>query len=582
MAVILSPEEQAAFDAARRTGDLSPFTERFFRLPLSGSWYTPEDRVEQYGMLHDLWTKQGKPDAELQAKIEGTTATLLVSWDPYYMGEPMFLLRHGFLTLPWIKEFISPAINLGLAITGTGTGKTASVAVAMLAYAAIYPGSRWLNVAPTSYQASLMLGEVSKWCAKESPFRRFIVPSRGAHELWVERPHPVITVEVYDGYPSTFTCQTVGLDASGILGGEYDWINCDEAALLGQIEVAEHKLGTRLRGTRATGELRWGKLTWITNPAPNPELLALMAKYETLMSQGHKDIVVLEGLTSDSNPYVTKRQLARQRRTMSEHEANRWHGGQMSAAMEGMGINPRLLEACRVYEMDELVAAEGHTDDFGVRKYMFMREAGHNYLVTGDPGKTALRSLSSQNVPVITTWDVTHFLEPFGIKLVGFEWMDGDGSYNQWIEIAKRHMLFYRAPCFYDAGNVQSAFEDLAGGFGGTGFDWPTQMVFFGGSVAIKRWAVTIMTQLMQDQMFAWPYIKGLWHQARIFNPGKKNLADDIIASVLVLCRAFQIEGVFWDKLALHYRWTDEGEYESQDDGFVVTNQDDRHARMGV
>ncbi|NIV36738.1 MAG: hypothetical protein GWN58_47075, partial [Anaerolineae bacterium] len=92
-------------------------------------------------------------------------------YEPYYGGEPMFLLPHGFLPLPWLEEFCSPSINLSLAITGAGTGKTCGIAIAMLAYCALYPGFSALNVAPTGYQAALMLSEISKWCSPGSPFR---------------------------------------------------------------------------------------------------------------------------------------------------------------------------------------------------------------------------------------------------------------------------------------------------------------------------------------------------------------------------------------------------------------------------
>ncbi|NIV36737.1 MAG: hypothetical protein GWN58_47070, partial [Anaerolineae bacterium] len=69
MAVKLSSHDQAIFERAQRTGDISIFTERFFRLPLSGTYYTPEDRVAQYDMLHGLWARQGKPDQEVTLLI---------------------------------------------------------------------------------------------------------------------------------------------------------------------------------------------------------------------------------------------------------------------------------------------------------------------------------------------------------------------------------------------------------------------------------------------------------------------------------------------------------------------------------
>ncbi|MCK5643666.1 MAG: hypothetical protein KAJ19_22895, partial [Gammaproteobacteria bacterium] len=62
MAPNISPQELAIFQKARRTGNLDEFTQIYFRLPKSGTWYTKEDRVEQYEMLHDAWVAAGMPE----------------------------------------------------------------------------------------------------------------------------------------------------------------------------------------------------------------------------------------------------------------------------------------------------------------------------------------------------------------------------------------------------------------------------------------------------------------------------------------------------------------------------------------
>ena len=60
--VTLTPQEQDIFDRTLKTGDLNIFTEHFFRLPFSGTWFTTEDRVEQYDALYHIWDGLGKPD----------------------------------------------------------------------------------------------------------------------------------------------------------------------------------------------------------------------------------------------------------------------------------------------------------------------------------------------------------------------------------------------------------------------------------------------------------------------------------------------------------------------------------------
>jgi hypothetical protein len=99
--------------------------------------------------------------------------------------------------------------------------------------------------------------------------------------------------------------------------------------------------------------------------------------------------------------------------------------------------------------------------------------------------------------------------------------------------------------------------------------------------VSVKRWAVTIFKLLMANDQFEWPYIKGLWHQARIFDPSKRNRADDLIACILVLCRAFQLDDVFWSKIVDQYKVAGEedGDAPKAEGGYAVAT-DDRYARM--
>ncbi len=143
-------------------------------------------------------------------------------------------------------------------------------------------------------------------------------------------------------------------------------------------------------------------------------------------------------------------------------------------------------------------------------------------------------------------------------------------------------MYRYRAAGYYDATHVQTAFEDLGSE---EGFDgWPTTPCYFSGVAAVKKWALTIFTQLMEDRMFEWPYIRGLWHQARIFDPSKRNLADDIIACILVLCHAFRLESIFWDRLVELYRWevTDDETLAGPAEEISYMGEDDRYARLAL
>jgi hypothetical protein len=432
---------------------------------------------------------------------------------------------------------------------GIVTYNTSGVAVFALMCCALFPGFRFLNVAPTSEQAGFMLGEIEKWAGNTS-FRKFIKESRGANPLWKEKPHPTVTIEVYEGYPSLFICQTVGRDATGIQGGERDFINFDEAGLLENIEQAIPILVTRLRGTRSTGDPRWTMLRWISNPSQNPELLALLEDYEKKQRETG-NAIALRDVHSSVNIYLTQKQIKQQAEAMDSRMADRWHGGSMEAAFDTIGIAERLIEGCKDEDLDERVREVGQYDDgLGLQHYILPPKPEHDYMVVGDVGKSTLRSMSSMNVPCVMVLDVTDFLEK-PIEVAAMWWADGEGSYKTFVDWMKAGMLLYRAPGYYDAQNVQTALEDLAGGFE----NWPTTPVYLAGQARGKSWGLTVLTQLMDDGMFAWPYIKALWYQARIYDPKSQKKADDIIATLLTFAMALQVEGALWDKLAARYKW---------------------------
>lgn len=576
----LTAQEEAIFARAARTFNLDEFTEYFFQLPMSGTWYTVEDRVEQYAVLHNAWKGSGKPDTEFAADIGGVETVFKVAWDEYYGGEPMFLLPHGFRTLPWIRQFISPQITRGLAVTGTGTGKTAGVAIAALSYCAILPGFRFLNVAPTSEQANLVLGEVEKWCSN-TRFSRFIQKTAGVNPLWVARPYPVITIEVYDDYPSTFTCQTVGRDATGIQGGERDWINADEAQLLGGLNDMKPILATRLRGTRNTGIPRWTKQTYITNPGRNPEMTAMMEDMEKEVEKGAKNVLVLRNVDSSVNIYLTKRQLEEQRKSLvSSRTIDRWLGGQMSAAFDDSEISEEIIDNCKSDDMTEFVEEHGvYSDAVGLVKYELPYNPDATYVVVGDVGKSGLSNLSSMNVPCVMVWEIPQSFLEDPCVLTAFYWFDGGGSYKTFVAVMRRAMMKYGAQGYYDATNVQSAMEDFDSAFA----KLPTTPIFFSGPAMQKRWALTVFIMMAGDGLFKWPYIRGLWHQARIFEMGNRKRADDIIATLLVLMLAFRVESTLLDKIIDRYGW------EPDDDGTeqegIYSDEDtyyggDRYARL--
>lgn len=551
-------------------------------MPMSGTWFTPEDRPEQYSALYSAWKAKGKPEGKIRLKLDRTWRELVVSWVPgAYGGEPIFLLPHGFRTLPWLREFLDPAIPYGIAVAGAGSGKTCGVAVFALMCCALFPGFKFLNVAPTRTQSKLMLAEVEKWCL-QTDFRRFVVESRGVNALWVGDSPAVLQIEVYPNLPSKFVCQTVGHDATGVLGGEQDFISCDEAQLLKNIDAAVPILATRLRGTRSTGSLRLGMLRWIGNPGDNAELSFLMGHYREIQKSSGRAIV-LEGIDSRANIYLTERQLQQQELSFrSEREKARWHGGSMTAAGSGSEISEALLERCRSKDLEEKTREIGMFNDaLGLYEYTLPWKEEHAYIVVGDVGKSSLATPSSRNVPCIMVFDISKFPDR-PAKLVAFHWLDGKGDYSVFVSRMQKMMMHYHgAQGFYDAQNVQTMLEDLSGP--STFSSYPTTPIFMSGTSEPKNWAFSVLTQLMADGRFEWPYLKGLWYQARKYNITSKKCPDDIIATLIVFCLALREDPELWERLVQHYKWVGDEDVSDRPErdewGQIYVDAIDRHAR---
>ncbi len=578
----LTKQEQEIFQETLRTGNLDIFTEFFFQLPMSGTWYTTEDRPEAYTALHEAWLEVGSPDTEFSVTIEGSEIQFRVAWDRYYGSYPMFLLPHGFRGLPWVKRLLSPDINIGVAVTGAGTGKTTEVAIAALTYCALYPGFRFLNVAPTATQADLMLGEVDKW-ASNTQFAKLIKRTRGVNPLWVQRTGlTTIAVEVHEGYPSTFVCQTIGRQGKGILGGERDWINVDETQLVDDLERVREIFATRLRGTRSTGIPRWSKQTYITNPGRNPELISMMEQLDEAVKNGSENILVLRTVDSSENIYLTKRQLDNQRKSLvSGRSIDRWIGGDLAAVFADGELSEDLLELCRSKNMDAFVDEFGVFDDVvGLVQYEMEWDPSKSYIVIGDVGKSSRITLSSQNVPCVMVFEMPNDFLDKPCRMVAFYWFDGGGSYKTFLNVTKRAMLKYRSQLYYDATNVQTAMEDFDDAYG----KLPTTPIFFSGGVGPKRWAISVLIMMMSDKLFEWPYIKAFWHQARIFDPSNRKNASDIIATLLVMLLAFRVEATLLDKLVERYGWDPDEEediYVEEKDQFSATYiPHDRYSRI--
>ena len=577
MAVELTKYEEHLFEEARN-GNYNPFTSYFFQLPWSGTWYTPQDKVEVYEKLHDLWAAQGRPTDSFKVMADDRVLEYKLSWGNYG-GDPEILYPHGYVLIEWGQNMLHSQKMVAIVEGGTGAAKTSTVGVAMLMFAALYPGFDALNVAPTGRQSTDMLEEIVKWCTG-TKFEKFVVKSRTG-DLFTYRPHPNLRVDCGLGTYSTFMCQTLGGDSSiisgnNILGVGKDWVNIDEAAILWDIEETLARLVTRYRGSRRDGRPRYSRPAFsaITNPHENAQWGQLK---DTAKDDADDGIYFFHRPDANENIYITAQQRLLHTTVLTTAQQERWLRGD-DTTYASMGTIPiSLVKQCQDPGLDERV--EQHrlsgglvqiNDLMGLMRYQLPFDKRCSYLAFGDPGQADPLSLNINNVPVCGVWDVTQFPEG-PAQLVCLHVLAGGGKYDPWITMMQELMITYQCNGVYDATGMGKAFGE-----------WPElqelplyPVTLSGGNKSTAR---TMFLLLVGHGLFGWPYIKMLWYQAQIYResgPGTHKLADDILAGLFV--SSFYLRAAFWSRLSELFHWN--SDIVVQHPMLVLKNKGGRYAR---
>ena len=549
----LSKIEKEAFEEARRTGDLNCLSELYLRPQASGTRWGPDEALGSYrdlltwDMLLATWEGLGRP-SEFVVDIDGVEVTIVR--DPV---REEFLMRHGYIFLPWARPFVALDTTVGMVISGAGTAKTSSTAIAAALYCVMYPGFQFMNAGPSDKQARLVVKELDYWMGGTA-FLKFVGMRMQGRKTHVDRPNVIYTfLSPYASSPmhvSRIMCQTIGVDATSLTGMDLDWLNVDEAQSVIGLEDAMGPVMTRMRGYRPDGSQRSVKLTLISNPGSNVQLEQLKKRVIGLRDAGDPEVkaLLIEDLSTNINPYISRIQKKRQMSMLDQLDRMRWLGGDQSSIEASRDIPEVIIERCR----DEELTQQLEKGDFGASKregvgvihYAMPRVEGHSYLVAGDPGQSDYTRLRTQNKPVLTVWDVTGFPQ-VATTLCAIDLLDGGGSYRPWLTRFIELMNLYSCMGFYDATNVRTAWEDFD-----TFTLLPTQPIFF--DYSSKPWARTIFVTLAQNGLFRWPYLMSLWYEASVYRTtgvGINKIADDFIASAFVFCLALRTYGTIWTQL---------------------------------
>lgn len=558
--------EEELIEQVRRR-NYAPFTSHYLRLPGSGTRYTAAGNPEDYELLDSTWKKVGRPDKFSMPMPGSGDIEFVVEWDDIY-DRAIFLWPHGYVFLPWFSDALASRRLILVAEGGTGSAKTSGVGALCLADMVAYPGCDILNVAPSGTQANDMMDEIGKWVEGIGGFEKFVVRSR-AGDLWVQKPYPTMTVNVY-GYPSTFTCMTLSKEGKIVLGKDKDRISIDEAGMIWNIMELMPYLVSRRRGIRGDGTRRGlvpGYL-FLSNPHDNPQFDMLKRRAQADMGKADGRFYYANPRTKD-NFYITGEQINEQNLLLTDAQQKRWHDGD-AASVAATGIIPiRLIERCHSEGMDEILKRLDVCEErsgIGVIRYEIDRDEDREYLVLGDPGTNDFSGLTHNGVPFVIVLDVTGFPETPS-RLVAMWGLDGGGRYQPWVEAIKYYILKYLGVAAYDATGTQTAFAEFPLE------DWPIYPTTLAGTN--KALGKTMFILFCGAGLFEWPWLNVLWHQAQSYRDsgvGVEKIPDDLISCFFVA--ALWLRTRFYDSLALKFHWE-----ENPDDDEQIAEQGQARGR---
>jgi intein/homing endonuclease len=416
---------------------------------------------------------------------------------------------------------------------GIVTHNTAGKGRSFLTKILTIPWYRGLNTSISSFQATLMFYDLLPIVESNPRVSRFIKDIR-------TKPYPKITT-IWNSYLSFMT---VGYQAQGIRGSEWDEINFDE----GGYERAEETLIAlrgRLRGKRENGVERLARLSVTTSPTDVPWLRrrwergvkgSRMEVYDpqqyaslrsTLFDNHHIPAWQRDAIIRDLPEEMVQQEIMAEFPDWGDSEfpekhINACETTALNAYMEHL-INPIVVQENGEETTGTLCKEAVYIElpHVGCTLWELPPQPGHIYVLASDPGTS---SPPKRNTAVVLVFDVT--AKPY--RLVYFHWVSGNGSYTPWLRSFRYALDKYQCVLRgLDATGPQKALDELVLERDGIHVD----SVNFSRD---KMGMLNALKMLLQNHDLEFPFIKGLRAQLRSYKSDDKDLAQDIVAALMV------------------------------------------------
>lgn len=416
-----------------------------------------------------------------------------------------------------------PHLNTTI-LAGIAAGKTRIATASMTIDCITTPYFEALSTSVTAKQAELGFDMFMGWYEGNKNLEHLITDIK-------LRPWPEITFYNY----SKWTFRTAGTDARFIRGSEYDRILFDECGLDFQGGIVKVLRG-RLRGKRVNNRRRMARLDAITSPTDAPWLFERFQKgWKGSDTADLRRNISFQIKTRD-NKHLTEDQIA----AMEAEYSDEMRAVEMDAEFPdyGMSMFPKgHIRACidqGLYDMayealnpeDSSTPKPGWVIEehprHGITHFEMPQNPNHWYILAGDPGTDGPPKRNSGAIGII---------DGFTGRMVYFDWVDGKGSYNPFINSYKYAINKYHPFIkLLDTTGPQKSLQELAFenfGIMTDAFNFSTN----------KAGALNYLNYDITNHQMNWPPIKGLERQISIYTDelDRKGEPQDIVMMLAML-----------------------------------------------
>lgn len=537
----VTPADLERFKKASKNANY--FTDYYVRTASSGTYWkkTPEpyddDKAKAWIALWQAWKQEGQSKSGFLYKTSAVSTYYHLQWDEN--GDPVFHHHHGWLWQNWQLQMHHCPQREVTVIGGMGVGKTAAETMSLITMACTIPNFRGFAIAPKMLQTTEVYNYIRTWCSDTVLFDRWLKSA-------AIKPYPKFVFQNDYISESSIELYSIEKNPEKVLTLEGDAVFVDQAEQFEDLDTINTMLGTRLRG-QVHGRSRLGKMVYIANAAPNPELW-----YRYDLAEHEPETYLSLNPSTYDNIYLTKSQIKDMERRVggtNEQIEQRMKGKRPMG--QGQHFPAHVVQLCLDEGLDNIMDAQYKDPDVGplpgyirrskekvgIYDWELPPDRGRTYCVIADVGQS---NPPDRNSPVIMVWDISDFPGKPAV-MRAFHWVEANGSYWPFVNEYERLVKLYRAQGMngFDATGTQKGFDELV--FAVKGLE--PEGINLGG--AGKYHALNAAKLFLGKGLMKFPYIQHLVNQLTHYTLPDTKLRQDLVMCIAMT--ALYIRRFYWE-----------------------------------